>query len=171
MFLRSECWNVGADRQLNDRFARVGRVVVVLRKAFADFAGGDADDGVGIGVIAWGAAEDLDANTAFLQFGRVAAEGLLDDIAEQRRIALAVGEERMSLEPFELGADRGRIGGGPGQFQLLDRFRRPRHVVPPRRLAVALVGHAMGRLKAISAVRTSRNQKPWPRFNLVCRPW
>ena len=66
--------------------------VIVLREAFADLARGDANYRVGIGVVGGRPAEDFNADAALLEVGGIAEEGLLDDVGEERGVALAVGE-------------------------------------------------------------------------------
>src|ERR1700723_747176 len=79
--------NVGAAGQLDDQLAIVGRVVIVLHQTLADFAGGDADDGVGVGIIAGSTAEYLNADAALLELRPGALEGLIDGIGQKHRVA------------------------------------------------------------------------------------
>ena len=74
----------------DDQLAVVRGVVVILHQPLADLTGGDADYGVGIGVITGGAAKDFNADAAFLEFGATAFQGLLNGVSEQNRIALAI---------------------------------------------------------------------------------
>jgi hypothetical protein len=120
--------NVGADRQLDHQLALVGGVVIVLREAFADFAGGDAHDGVGIRIIAWLAAENLDADATLFEVRSITEKGLLDDIGEQSGIAFTVREERVREEADQLLSDGCRVRDGDRLLQILHGFRRYRHV-------------------------------------------
>jgi hypothetical protein len=64
--------DVGAAGEFYYEFAVVGVVVIVLHEALADLTGGDADNRICIGVIAWGAAEDFNADTALLELDGIA---------------------------------------------------------------------------------------------------
>ena len=57
---------IGTDGEFNDDLAVMDGVIVVLHEALADFPGGDSDDGVSVGIVAGRAAEDIDADAAFL---------------------------------------------------------------------------------------------------------
>ena len=92
-------------------FAVVRRVVVVLHQALAHLAGRDAHHRVGVCVVGRRATENLDADAALLEFGPIAAQGLLHGIGQQRRVALAVGKQRMSQQPLQLLAN-GCLAGG-----------------------------------------------------------
>ena len=122
-----ELGHIRADRELDDVFAVVGGVVVVLRKALAHLARGDADDRVGVGVVAGRAAEDLDADAALFEFGGIALKSLFDDVRQQGGVAPAVGKKRVNEEPCQLFANQGGISGGRRLLQLVQRFRRQRH--------------------------------------------
>jgi len=87
----------------------MARVVVILGEAFADFTGGDANDRVGIGVVAGRAAEDIHADGSFFDLVGVAFEGLFHHETEEGRVALALEEEGVSEKQFELGEDRGFV--------------------------------------------------------------
>ena len=91
--------NIRTDRQLDDIFAIVGGVVVILREALAHFARRNTHHRVRVRVIAGRASEDLDPDASFFQFGGVAQKRLLHGVRQQGRIALAVGEERMNQKP------------------------------------------------------------------------
>ncbi len=165
--------DVGADGELEDQLAGMGSVVVILREAFADFAGCDADDGVGIGVVAGGAAKDLDPDAAFFELSGVAQEGLLDDIGEEGGVALAVGEKRVGDEALELFADGCRVRNGDLLLQILHGFRRHRHVQLLMRLKVPRGQVSTGKTPSCrggdSAVRGFALQK-WQRGAARSKP-
>ena len=77
-------------------------VGVVDAKPFADFAGFHANGSVVAGIVAGGAAEDFDADGAFLENVGVALQGVLDDVAQEVLAALAgtefvAGEDTVQL--------------------------------------------------------------------------
>jgi len=129
--------NVGPGRELDADLAGMGWIVIVLSQALADLAGGDSDDGVGVGVIAGRPPEDLHADGALLDLVGVTGEGLFDDEAEQNGIPSALGEKGMNEEQFELSKDRGFVrmrlrhprleGGAGGSSGLDERFLRRFH--------------------------------------------
>jgi hypothetical protein len=101
--------DVRTDRELDDQFAVVSGVVIVLREALSDLASGDANDGVGVGVVGGGPPEDFNSDASLLEVGSVPAESLFDDVGKESGITLAVGEERVSDKPLELGTNLGGI--------------------------------------------------------------
>ncbi len=111
--LRGEDGGAGATRSVGCRSRGEGdaqlvgavRVLVVLGDALADFGGGDADDGVGGGVVAGVAAEDLDAEGSFLELVAAALKLLLDDEAEEAGKPFAVGEVGVVEEAIQLSQD------------------------------------------------------------------
>jgi hypothetical protein len=66
--------------------------VIVELKALSDFASGVPNNSVGVGVVRRRSIEDLDAQRPFLQEIRLALKGVLHDILQQSRVALAAGE-------------------------------------------------------------------------------
>ena len=123
--------DVGADGEFEDQLAGMGSVVVILREAFAD-AGCNADDGVGVGVVAGGAAgkERSMPDAALLEL----SGGCRKDFSQRQ----ATGEEgEVALlwrkaggsKALELFADGCRVRDGDLLLQILHSdFRRLRHV-------------------------------------------
>ena len=97
--------NIASRWQGDAKFVRVTGVLIVLGDAFADLGGGDTDDGVGGGVVAGVAAEDFDAEGAFLELIAAAFELLLNDVAEEAGEAFAVGEVGVVEEAIQLPQD------------------------------------------------------------------
>jgi len=93
----------------------VSGVVVVLRETLADFTGGDADDGVGVRVVGRGTVEDFDGNRALFDLLGLPIERLLDDVAQEGRVSLALEEERVREELFHLREDGGFVWFGLGR--------------------------------------------------------
>jgi hypothetical protein len=81
---------VGACGQLDAQFARM--LLIVEGETLADFAGGDADDGVCVGSVLNGTVKHGDPERPLFQVVRATREGLLDDIPKKRGVALAVAE-------------------------------------------------------------------------------
>ena len=104
--------DVGAGGEFDADAVLVCGVVVVLSEALADFAGGDADDGVGVGIVARDASEDLHADGAFLDLVGVAGEGLFDDEAEESGVTFALEKKRVSQESVEVGENGVFVGLG-----------------------------------------------------------
>lgn len=97
--------NVGTGGELDADFVAVGGIVVVLGEALADFAGCDADDWIGIGIVAGGAGEDLHTDGALLDLVGVALESLFDHEAEEGGITFALEEKWVREEQIELCED------------------------------------------------------------------
>ena len=100
-----EVGDVGAGREGDAELVGAVGVLVVLGDALADLGGGDTDDGVGGGVVAGVAAEDFDAEGAFLELIAAAFELLLNDVAEEAGEAFAVGEVGVVEEAIQLPQD------------------------------------------------------------------
>lgn len=97
-----ETGDVGAEGEVDAELVLVGGLLVVLGEALADFAGGDADDGVCVGVVVAGAEEDVGAEIALFEDFEAAGEGLLDDKAEEGGVTLAVAEVAAFDDAFKL---------------------------------------------------------------------
>ena len=81
--------------------------MIVLSDPLSDFAGAEADDRIGTGVVVGIAPENLNAEGTFFQVSCMAVEGGADDVFEQGRIALAApkmvaGEDRVELFQDEI---------------------------------------------------------------------
>ena len=100
-----EDWNVGAGRELDADLIAVAGIVIILSEAFADFAGGDSNDRIGVGVVAGRAAEDVHADGTLFDLIGVALQSLFDDEAQQGGITFALEEKRVDEEQFKLGQD------------------------------------------------------------------
>jgi hypothetical protein len=70
---------------------------------FAEFARSDANDGVGVGVVVWLPAEDLDANVPLRERFLGVAESPFGNVAQKCAITLALAEQRISEKAFDLG--------------------------------------------------------------------
>jgi hypothetical protein len=77
-------------------------LVVILGESLANFAGADANDGIGIGVVIRLPAENLDAYGALLQFIYLTIQALLNHILQQSGVALAVAKMRAREECMQL---------------------------------------------------------------------
>jgi len=100
---------VGTGGKLDANLVTVGRVVIVLSEALADFSCGDADDGVGVGIVAGRAAEDVHSDGTFFDLVGVAVESLLDYEAEESWITFALEKKRMDEQQLKLGENGGFI--------------------------------------------------------------
>ena len=86
---------------------------VVNGKAFAEFDGRGAHDVIHVGVVGWGAAEDLDAYGALFDLVGCALESLFDDVTEELDRPLAgsrkdvILDEQLQLFTNLLGAQFG----------------------------------------------------------------
>src|SRR5206468_1536552 len=85
-------------------FARVRGVFVVLREALAKFAGGYANDRVGIGIVVGRPSEDLDAERSFAEGFVLMVERPFGDVTQECAIALALAEQRIGEKAVDLGA-------------------------------------------------------------------
>jgi hypothetical protein len=103
--------------QLDAEFIGVGGVIVVLGETFTDFSGGNADDWIGVGVVAGWASEDLHTDGTLLDLIGVPFEGLFDDEAQEGWVAFALEEERVGEEQVQLRKDGGFFVG---------RLRKPK---------------------------------------------
>src|SRR6185437_15276668 len=91
--------DVGTRRQF-DLYRGIALIlVVILRQTFADFTSRSTHHGIEIGVVIRLAAEDNHAQRTFLEVRLTAAQRLIHQIAQQRRIVLAVLEERADQHP------------------------------------------------------------------------
>ena len=100
-----EVGDVGAGGEGDAQFVGVGGILIVLGDAFADLGGGDADDGVGGGVVAGVAAEDFNAEGALLELVAAAFQLLVDDEAQKAGKPFAVGEVGVFEEAIQLSQD------------------------------------------------------------------
>jgi hypothetical protein len=73
----------------------VGWVVIVLSETLADLSRSDADDGVGVGIVAGRAAEDFHTDGAFFDLVGVALESLLNYESQEGWVTFALEEKRM----------------------------------------------------------------------------
>lgn len=74
--------------------------VVVFEKLAAEAADFDADDGVGLGIVAGLAGKDVNANDGFFEAGAATGEGFFDQIAEQLGHARAGGQLGAGQDAF-----------------------------------------------------------------------
>ena len=89
-------------------------LLIILGEPFPNFGGSGPDDRIEIRVIVRISPEDLNSQGPFLQFSRMSIQRTLDDIAEKVGISLAVLEERIGENPFQLGLDLGASNFGFG---------------------------------------------------------
>ena len=80
-------------------------VSVVLTETPAYFAGRDANDGIGGGVVGRLSVEDEDTERALLERLGAIAERVLDDALKEEPAALAGPEERTVDQPTQLGVN------------------------------------------------------------------
>ncbi len=102
--------NVGAGGELDANLIAVSWIIVVLGETFADFAGRDPNDGIGVGVIAGGTAKNLHADRALLHLVGIAGQRLLDHKAQEGRVSFALGEKRMNKKQLKLSQNRVSVG-------------------------------------------------------------
>ena len=171
----NELGHIGTGREVNAKLGIVAGLEIILRNAFADLARGGADDRVGVGVVVRLTAEDLAADGALLHLVGVTGQGALDHVPEQIRVALAVLEQRMGQNPFELLADGlalrasvarpwiqngsvfihaaakrgGRSGGAPFGFYHPTGMRRLRRVASRERAGPGEPPHTNGSIRRI----------------------
>src|SRR5690348_11391072 len=67
---------------------------IILRQSSPNCARGDANDGIRVRLIIRRPTKDLDANRPFLNVVGSPGDCLFDDVAQERRIALAMVEMR-----------------------------------------------------------------------------
>jgi hypothetical protein len=97
--------NVGSRRQL-DSYRIVRTLVGVIKaQAFAHLSGLHANSGIVAGVVAGGAAENLDSDNPFFEDIAMALEGIFDNITEEILAALAGSELMRSQHTVEFLAD------------------------------------------------------------------
>src|ERR1700739_369516 len=97
--------NIGADRQFDDQFPGMIRVVIVLAESFPNLGCRSANHRIQVDIVDRFAPESLDANGPFLQFARIAKKRLLDSVGEQHRVSLAIREQWVRNEPPQLFAN------------------------------------------------------------------
>jgi len=100
-----ELGDVGAGEERDAEFVLMAGVLVVLGDALADLGCGDADDGVGGGVVVGVLAEDLDAEGSLFEDVGLAGDGVVDDEAEEGREAAAVAEVGIGEQALHLEMD------------------------------------------------------------------
>jgi hypothetical protein len=97
--------DVGAGGKRNAELLRAIGILVVLGDALADLGGGDTNDGVGGGIVAGVAAEDLDAEGALLELVAATLKLFLDDEAKKAGKPFAMGEVRVVEKALQLSQD------------------------------------------------------------------
>jgi len=83
--------------------------MIVKRQPFANLSGRIANDGIQIRVIVRRATEDINSYRALLERIAVAKQSLFDDIPQEGRVALAVGEIRALQNLFERAQNLGMV--------------------------------------------------------------
>ena len=77
-------------------------VLIILLDALANLRGGNPNNGVCVGVVVGGAAENLDAQDSLFELIRLAGQGARDHKFQETGIAFAGIKQRRSEQLFKL---------------------------------------------------------------------
>src|ERR1035438_7244846 len=93
---------VGSGTQIDAQFAIAFGFMVILSDSLADFAGGGADDGIGVRVVFGAAAKNSYPEGAFFERFALAGKVLFHDVAQQGDASFAALERRVCQQTFQL---------------------------------------------------------------------
>lgn len=97
-----EMGHIRSQGKIDAQLVLMSRGLIVLRDPLPHLTGGDAHNGIGVGVVIAWTAEDLCAEISFFEDLDIVLNGAFDDESEEGGVTFTVPEVGAGYDPFQL---------------------------------------------------------------------